>query len=138
MADIVDNRIGTCELILPPKTPGPIPHWHEMHDETFYITKGTIRFHVPDPENPGKDKEVIDAKEGDFMSVPIRSPHTFSNPTDEESRLFFTATPSFYINYFKLLSTLGKPGEPLPAEANVQAMALYATIPADKFPRKPT
>lgn len=107
-----------------------------MHDETFYITKGTIRFHVPDTDNPGADKEVIDAKAGDYMTVPIRSPHTFSNPTDEESRLFFTATPAHYINYFKLLSTLGKPGEPMPAEANVQAMALFATTLVDKQPRK--
>jgi hypothetical protein len=25
-----DNRLGVAELILPPKTPGPPPHWHEM------------------------------------------------------------------------------------------------------------
>lgn len=43
-----DNRLGVAELILPPRTPGPPPHWHEMHDETFFITQGTIRFHVPD------------------------------------------------------------------------------------------
>lgn len=133
-----DNRLGACELILPPKTPGPPPHWHEMHDETFLITKGTIRFHVPDLGNPGKDKEVIDAKEGDYMTVPIRAAHTFSNPTDEESRLFFTTTPSFYINYFKLLSTLGEEGKPMPAEANMQAMALYATTLVDKQPRRAT
>lgn len=133
---ITDNRLGTCELILPPKTPGPPPHWHEMHDETFLITQGTIRFHVPDPSNPGTDKEVIDAHAGDYMTVPIRSPHTFSNPTDHESRLFFTTTPSFYINYFKLLSQLGEEGKPMPAEANMQAMALYATTLVDKQPRK--
>lgn len=108
-----------------------------MHDETFLITKGTIRFHVPDPDNPGKDKQVTDAQVGDYVTVPVRSPHTFSNPSDEESRLFFTTTPSFYINYFKLLATLGEAGKPMPAEANVQAMALYATTLVDKQPRMP-
>ena len=88
-----------------------------MHDETFYITQGTIRFHVPDPEHPGKDKEVIDAQVGDYMTIPIRSPHTFSNPTDQEAKLFFTATPAYYINYFKLLSQMGDAGKPMPAEA---------------------
>lgn len=131
-----DNRLGTVELTLPPKTPGPPPHWHEMHDETFYITQGTIRFHVPDPSQPGKDKEVIDAHTGDYMTVPIRSPHTFSNPTDQEAKLFFTSTPAFYINYFKLLSQMGDAGKPMPAEANMQAMALYATTLVDKQPRK--
>lgn len=136
MPSTKDNRLGTVELTLPPHTPGPPPHWHEMHDETFYITKGTIRFHVPDPSQPGKDKKVIDAHAGDYMTVPIRSPHTFSNPTDEEAKLFFTSTPSFYINYFKLLSQMGDKGKPMPAEANMQAMALFATTLVDKQPRR--
>ncbi|KAK3678696.1 hypothetical protein LTR78_001149 [Recurvomyces mirabilis] len=132
-----DNRIGVAELIMPPKTPGPPPHWHEMHDETFFVTQGTVRFHKPEPGNPGVDKEIIDAKAGDYMVVPIRSPHTFSNPFDEEARIFFTSTPAFYINYFKLLSTLGEEGKPMPAEVNMTAMALYATTLVDKQPRKP-
>ncbi|KAK4505188.1 hypothetical protein PRZ48_003151 [Zasmidium cellare] len=135
-----DNRLGVAELTMPPKTPGPPPHWHEMHDETFYITQGTVRFHVPDttsPETSGKDKKLVDCKAGDYMVVPIRAPHTFSNPGDEEAKIFFTTTPSFYINYFKLLSQLAKPDQPVPAEVNMQAMAMFATILADKKPRKP-
>lgn len=131
-----DNRIGVAELIMPPKTPGPPPHWHEMHDETFFVTQGTVRFHVPEAGNPGVDKKIVDAKTGDYMVVPIRAPHTFSNPFDEEARIFFTTTPSFYINYFKLLSTLGEEGKPMPAEVNMTAMALYATTLVDKQPRK--
>lgn len=131
-----DHRLGVAELILPPRTPGPPPHWHEMHDETFYITQGLIRFHVPDPDKPGQDKTVVDAKPGDYMVVPIRAPHTFSNPSDEEARIFFTSTPSFYINYFKLLSKLSKPDEPLPAEVTFQAMSMFATIQVDKQPRR--
>jgi len=121
---------------MPPKTPGPPPHWHEMHDETFFVTQGKVRFHVPEPGNPGKDKKITDASAGDYMVVPIRAPHTFSNPFDEEAKIFFTTTPSFYINYFKLLSTLGEAGKPMPAEVNMTAMALYATTLVDKEPRK--
>jgi quercetin dioxygenase-like cupin family protein len=32
-----------------------------MHDETFYVTKGTVRFHA-------KDGARIDAKVGDVVS----------------------------------------------------------------------
>ena len=114
-------RFSSVELTVPPRTRGPPPHWHEMHDETFLVTKGTIRFHIP-------GKPDVDAKTGDYVVVPTRSPHTFSNPTDEESAFFNTFTPAFYINYFKLLSELVQ-GGPLSMEANEKAMAYYATIP---------
>lgn len=38
-----DNRIGSAEFTLPPNTPGPPAHWHEMHDETFLVTQGVVR-----------------------------------------------------------------------------------------------
>jgi len=122
-----DNRISSMELIIPPRTPGPPPHWHEMHDETFLVTKGTVRFHVP--EAPGLEAKVIDAHEGDYVVVPTRAPHTFSNETDEEARFFNTFTPAFYIHYFKLLSSLIAEGKSMTPEINEQAMAYYATIP---------
>ncbi|KAJ5109142.1 hypothetical protein N7456_005817 [Penicillium angulare] len=114
-------KLRVVELTIPPRVRGPLPHWHEMHDETFLVTKGTVRFHVP-------GKPDIDAKTGDYIVVPTKSPHTFSNPTDEEAVFFNTLTPAFYINYFKLLSDLVEGGELTP-EANQKAMAYYATIP---------
>ncbi|KAF2231951.1 RmlC-like cupin [Viridothelium virens] len=123
-----DNRLGSVELIVPPHTAGPPAHWHEMHDETFLVTQGTIRFHVPvTPSNP--TEKIIDAKAGDYVTVPTRSPHTFSNPTGEESRFFNTFTPAFYINYFKLLSNLEKEAGGFGPELNKKAMAHFATLP---------
>lgn len=87
-------------------------------------------------DKPGEDKKTVDAKAGDYMVVPIRAPHTFSNPTDEEARIFFTSTPSFYINYFKLLSSLSEPDKPLPAEVTMTAMSMFATLQVDKQARK--
>jgi mannose-6-phosphate isomerase-like protein (cupin superfamily) len=77
--------------LFPPKPQGPPPHWHEMHDETFLVTKGTVRFRVPEAEGP--EPKTIDVKAGDFIVVPPRAPHTFSNETDEEARFFNTFTP---------------------------------------------
>lgn len=96
-----DNRIGSAEFTLPPHTKGPPPHWHEMHDETFLVTQGKMQFH-------GLHGETIVAKLGDYVTVPTRSPHTFSNPYDEEAKFFNTYTPAFYINYFKMLSQMGQ------------------------------
>ncbi|KAL9077931.1 MAG: hypothetical protein Q9157_003138 [Trypethelium eluteriae] len=127
-ANLLDNRLGSVELIVPPHTAGPPAHWHEMHDETFLVTQGTIRFHVPvTPSNP--TEKIIDAKAGDYVTVPTRSPHTFSNPTGEESRFFNTFTPAFYINYFKLLSNLEKEAGGFGPELNKKAMAHFATLP---------
>ncbi|KAF2455842.1 RmlC-like cupin domain-containing protein [Lineolata rhizophorae] len=121
-----DNRIGAAEIVVPAGTPGPPPHWHEMHDETFLVTGGTLRFHVPGQGD-------IDAATGDYIVVPTRSPHTFSNPFEVEAKFFNTYTPAFYINYFKLLSILVKEGGgKMTPEVNERAMRGYATITLPK------
>jgi quercetin dioxygenase-like cupin family protein len=125
------QRLGMVEIIIPANTPGPVAHWHEMHDESFYVTKGTVRFHIP--AHPGNPSEThIDAKEGDYITVPIRAPHTFSNPTDSESRCLCAMTPCFYVNYFKLLAQIAEAGKPMTKEANVKAMAVFATLPVEQ------
>ncbi|EXJ78685.1 hypothetical protein A1O1_09087 [Capronia coronata CBS 617.96] len=107
-------------------TTSPLPIIHLLqdlihHDETFLVTKGTVRFHA-------LNGATIDAKAGDYVTVPTRSPHTFSNPYDEEAVFFNTYTPAFYINYFKLLAKMGEAGKPMDPEANRRGMAYFATI----------
>ncbi|PQE24558.1 Cupin domain-containing protein [Rutstroemia sp. NJR-2017a WRK4] len=127
-----DNRLSSVEITVPAHTPGPPAHWHEMHDETFLVTKGVITFTVPDAPESGLKGARIDAKEGDYVVVPTRAPHTFSNESGEEARFFNTFTPAFYIHYLKLLSTLIAEGKEMTPEVNMAAMAYYATIPVQK------
>ncbi|OTA87829.1 hypothetical protein M434DRAFT_35171 [Hypoxylon sp. CO27-5] len=115
------DRLGTAEFTIPPHTDGPPMHWHEMHDETFLVQSGRLRFHV-------KDGGVINCDLGDYVTVPVRAPHTFSNPFDEECKFLNTFTPAYYINYFRLLSQLTEEGKPMDKEANAKAMAYFATI----------
>lgn len=79
-----------------------------------------MRFHL-------LNGDVVDAKAGDYVVVPPRAPHTFSNPHNEEAKFFNTFTPANYIDYFKLLSTLVKAGSPMTPEANRKAMAVSVT-----------
>lgn len=95
-----------------------------QHDETFLVTQGKLRFHI-------KGGGHVDAGVGDYVTVPTRAPHTFSNPFDEEAKFFNTFTPAFYINYFKLLATMGTAGVPMNPENNRKAMAYFATIGID-------
>jgi oxalate decarboxylase/phosphoglucose isomerase-like protein (cupin superfamily) len=102
-----------------------------MHDEVFLTTEGTVRFHLPSAE-PGEPEKLVDAKLGDLVTVPIRAPHTFSNPFEEQAKFLNTYTPAFYINYFKMLGELIAEGELMTPEKNRQAMASFATIPIPK------
>lgn len=94
-----------------------------MHDETFLVTAGALRFH-------GAEGRVVDAQAGDYVVVPTRAPHTFENAGGEEARFFNTFTPAYYVNYFKLLAEMAGEGKPLGKEAVVEAMARFATVPA--------
>lgn len=108
-----------------------------MHDETFFVTQGTVRFHVPASANPSLAGENahgeahIDAHAGDYVTVPIRAPHTFSNPNDSEAKFINTYTPAFYINYFRIIGKLMEEGKPMNPDINKKAMAIFATIGAD-------
>lgn len=100
-------------------------HWHEMHDECFTTTKGIVRFHIP-------GKPDVDCKIGEWTVVPVRAPHTFSNPFDEEARFINTYTPAYYINYFRMLSRMIGEGEGMTPAKNIEAMSHFATLPVPK------
>lgn len=37
-----ENRIAAVIMMVPPGTPGPPMHWARMHDECFFVTKGSF------------------------------------------------------------------------------------------------
>ncbi|KAL1978163.1 hypothetical protein VTN31DRAFT_1022 [Thermomyces dupontii] len=99
-------RLAVIESLLPPRSTGPVFHFHEMHDEGFFVKKGTVRFHSP-------GRPDIDAKAGEMVTVPIRLPHRFSNPFDEEAVFINTITPGFFLT----------------PEVNRAALMRFATVP---------
>ena len=66
-----------------------------------------------------------------MVTVPVRLPHKFSNPFDEEARLVEINTPGFYVRYFEYLEEMIGQGLELTEEVNRAAMARFATIPLD-------
>jgi mannose-6-phosphate isomerase-like protein (cupin superfamily) len=113
-----DNRIGAVEVTVPAGMAGPPQHLHLMHDETFLVTSGAVRFIVGDKEH--------DAHAGDYVVVPIGAPHTFANPFGEPAVFFNTFTPAFYVNYFRELGKLGAAG-PLSPDQVTKVRDRYAT-----------
>ncbi|KAB5566461.1 RmlC-like cupin domain-containing protein [Coniochaeta sp. 2T2.1] len=117
-----DNRVGCVTIALPPGASGPPMHWHRFHDECFLVTKGTVRFVTPDGD--------LDAAEGELMVVPPRAIHTFKNASDtEEAEFFMTATPGYYIDYFRMLAKAGQEGKQLTPNDTEHLMALFGTFP---------
>jgi mannose-6-phosphate isomerase-like protein (cupin superfamily) len=115
------HRLAVAILTVPPHTDGPPPHWHQKHDETFYVISGTVRFTVGETDH--------DVPAGAFVSVPTGAEHTFANPHDEPATVLNTFTPDLYVGYFRDLSRLASSGEMTP-DAILAVMARYATYPA--------
>jgi mannose-6-phosphate isomerase-like protein (cupin superfamily) len=103
-----------------PSVSGPPQHRHLMHDETFLITSGILRFIMGDIYR--------DAKAGDYVVVPVGAPHTFANVSDAPVEFFSTFTPAYYVNYFRELADLSADGR-LNPEENLSLMLRYATVP---------
>lgn len=121
-----DHRLSAVRIYLPPHTPGPNQHWHQMHDETFLVESGTVTFTSRD--------QKFTATKGDYLIVPTCAPHTFANEGDEEVIMYNTFTPAFYIDYFRLMSAMVKKetengdGKGLTREIAKEAMSRYATL----------
>ncbi len=115
-----DNRIGAIASTMPAGVAGPPQHRHLMHDETFLVTSGVLRFTLGDT--------LRDAGVGDYVVVPIGAPHTFANVSDAPVAFFSTFTPAFYVNYFRELADLSAKGAPS-SEELLTLMRRYATEP---------
>ena len=120
-----DHRLGIGEITLPPHTDGPPQHRHARHDEGFYVVSGTARFTV--------GTSTYDAPAGTLVMVPPGAPHTFANPGEEAAVLLNTFTPDLYVRYFWDLRDMIAGEQPLTAQATIEVMARYATVPSSDF-----
>ncbi len=119
---LTDNRIGTIVSTLSPYAKPLAQHLHRMHDETFFVIQGTIRFAVNEEEH--------DVQVGEYVVVPIGAPHTFSNPFDEPAVFLSTFTPAYYVNYFRELGKIISSGREPSADEIITIRNHYATDPA--------
>ena len=74
-------------------------------------------------------KPTIEVKAGEMVMVPVRVPHKFSNPFDEDATFINTCTPGFYVRYFAHLEEMVGEGKQLTREVNMEAMKKFGTIP---------
>src|SRR6476660_95761 len=83
-----DNTHGTYaiwEAIVPPGG-GPPRHVHSREEEGFYILEGEITFHI------GEQRLI--AGTGMFANVPVGTPHSFKNESDNPARMLISVAPA--------------------------------------------
>jgi quercetin dioxygenase-like cupin family protein len=67
-----------------PGEPGPDPHIHREHTDSFFVLTGELAYRV------GPDLEPLILRAGEWLSVPPNVIHTFANTSDQ---------PATFLNY---------------------------------------
>jgi mannose-6-phosphate isomerase-like protein (cupin superfamily) len=111
---------SALEYVAPPQFKGPAPHWHKQTTEAFYIVEGELRFQI--------DEDVKEAKAGEFVVVPPKTVHAWSNPHAAPSKFLVFLSPSGLEKYFEELEVLMREETTWPPADMTKVIAL-----AEKF-----
>ena len=86
---LAKDTVGDLSVILSSnnfKATGPPIHIHPDFDETFYVTKGEVKFKVGD--------EIFLPKVGDSMFIPRNVPHAFTILSDTPAAFLIVSQPA--------------------------------------------
>lgn len=97
---------------IPAGSPGPRPHLHRDHDETFYVLEGELTVRV------GPD--TITAPAGSFVVVPRGVVHQPSNPRTEPTRVLLIFSPAGMDHFFEEAAEGRIPLQAVPTDPAVQ------------------
>ena len=96
---------------LPPHSPGPRPHRHLNHDETFYVIGGTLTIRA------GEDR--FDAHAGSFVVIPRGVVHQPSNNSDQPVHVLLVFSPGGMDQFFVEAARLRMPLQAVPQDSEV-------------------
>jgi mannose-6-phosphate isomerase-like protein (cupin superfamily) len=80
------------ENILPAGSPGPRPHIHRHHEESFYVLEGELTMRV--------GARTVTAPPGSFVLVPRGVVHQPSNPCTQPTRVLLIFSPAGMDGFF--------------------------------------
>ena len=80
-----NGKYATWEAIVPPGG-GPPPHVHSREEESFYILDGEITFQI------GEERVV--ATTGMFANMPVGTPHSFKNASNQPAKMIISIAPA--------------------------------------------
>jgi len=97
--------------IIPAGSPGPLPHLHRNHEETFYVLEGELTVQV--------GERRITAPVGSFVVIPRGIVHQPSNPGTEPTRVLLIFSPSGMEHFFEEAAEGRIPLQAVPADPDV-------------------
>lgn len=84
-SDDTNGKYAMWEAIVPPGG-GPPPHVHSREEESFYILEGAITFQI------GEERVVAIA--GTFANMPVGTPHSFKNESNQPAKMIISIAPA--------------------------------------------
>ena len=115
-----NGKYAMWEAIVPPES-GPPPHVHSREEEGFFVLEGEITFHV------GAVRIV--AKVGEFANIPIGTPHSFKNESNQPAKMLITIAPAGLEQMFFEVGTplpQGATTAPLPTKEEIEKLLQVA------------
>jgi mannose-6-phosphate isomerase-like protein (cupin superfamily) len=97
--------------VIPAGSPGPLPHLHRNHEETFCVVEGELTVRV------GERK--ITAPVGSFVVIPRGVIHQPSNPGTEPTRVLLIFSPSGMEHFFEEAAEKRIPLQAVPTDPQV-------------------
>jgi mannose-6-phosphate isomerase-like protein (cupin superfamily) len=95
-----DGTLYFGEATLGPGFPGPRPHFHERHVDSFFVLDGTLTLRLGD--------DITEAPAGSYAVVPPGNAHTFSNPGEGTVRVLNIMAPGGFEQYLEEAAAAGQ------------------------------
>jgi quercetin dioxygenase-like cupin family protein len=103
---VTAGQFGLFEWRMLPRSGGADPHFHKTFSESFYVMSGAVRLY--------NGAAWTEARQGDFLYVPPRGVHAFSNDGDEPASMLILFAPGAPREaYFRELADIGATGRQL-------------------------
>jgi quercetin dioxygenase-like cupin family protein len=110
------------EFTVPVGAKVPIPHYHELYDETIYGLEGTITFTV--------DGEAVDIQPGETCFIPRGAVHGFDNLKQVDAKALAVITPALLGSiFFKEVAEIVNAGGPPDIQKLKQVMTKHGLVP---------
>lgn len=107
-----DGSFSVHDNTIPAGSPGPRPHIHRDHEETFYVLEGELTVRV--------GPRTFTAPAGSFVVVPRGVVHQPSNPGTEPTRMLLIFSPTGMDHFFEEAAEGSIPLQAAPTDPAVQ------------------
>jgi mannose-6-phosphate isomerase-like protein (cupin superfamily) len=87
-----ESDYAILQIVTPPQTMGPPPHFHDSEAELFLILSGEMEVTC--------EGRMRTLKTGESVVIPQGSVHTFRNATDQEVTWITAFSPSRFAQFF--------------------------------------